>query len=190
MHRLTGDFEQRKKPRPARFHGAALSRFSVAALQRRNPGRCWVFGSSSLPLRTCACPVRFTVRTLYRNGEDDDDGGDEEGRAPRTPDIWTAFGDCGAETYLVYADSDEESDVVTTSSARLEVCVTGDVAAIKKRGRDHYSSRIPPPAPGMVALADDGVRRARRGTTSVAQLPAASVMWRGPPAARRSTGYP
>ena len=120
-----------------------------------------MFGSSSLQLRTCACPVRFTVRTLYRNGEDDDDGGDEEGRAPRTPDIWTAFGDCGAETYLVYADSDEESDVVTTSSARLEVCVTGDVAAIKHRARDPYSSRIPAPAPGMVALVDDGVRRAR-----------------------------
>ncbi len=138
--------------------------------------------------------VRFTVRTLYRNGEDEDeDDSAGEDHAPRTLDIWTAFGECGVdfqngETYLVYADSDEESDVVTTSSchrtrrlsdagddlaylffrknqrkqaARLEVFVTGDIFAVKQRDRDHYSSRIAAPDAGAVAEVDDGTRRIR-----------------------------
>jgi hypothetical protein len=55
--------------------------------------------------------VRFTVKTAYRGDEDEDD----------TLDVWTPFDDCGVdfqtgETYLVFADDDEESGVVSTDS--------------------------------------------------------------------------
>jgi Carboxypeptidase regulatory-like domain len=55
--------------------------------------------------------VRFKVKTAYRGEEDEDE----------TFDVWTPFGDCGVdfqtgETYLVYADDDEESNLVSTDS--------------------------------------------------------------------------
>jgi hypothetical protein len=55
--------------------------------------------------------VRFKVKTAYRGEEDDDD----------TVDVWTPFGDCGydfqsGETYLVFADDDEESGLISTDS--------------------------------------------------------------------------
>jgi hypothetical protein len=61
--------------------------------------------------------VRLRVKTLYRNGDDDVDDDD----APKTLDVWTAFGECGVhfqtgETYLVYGDSDEESGTITTDA--------------------------------------------------------------------------
>jgi hypothetical protein len=66
--------------------------------------------------------VRFRVRTLYRNIQDDD-GGDDDApdKAVSTMQIWTPFGDCGynfqvGETYLVYATGDEESPVLSTSA--------------------------------------------------------------------------
>ena len=119
--------------------------------------------------------VRFTVREWYRNEDDDEkDKGKEKKEESKSIDVWTAFGDCGVnfqlgETYLVYADSDEESDVITTTTchrtrriseagedlahlffvkeqpkaaARLEVFVTRSVDAAKDRDRDHYSPRI------------------------------------------------
>src|SRR6185295_14103296 len=51
--------------------------------------------------------IRFKVRTVFRGKEEE------------TLEVWTPFGDCGfnfqvGETYLVYADDDEESDVMTT----------------------------------------------------------------------------
>ena len=55
--------------------------------------------------------IRFRVKEAYRGDEDEDE----------TLDVWTPFGDCGVdfqtgETYLVYADDDEESAVVSTDS--------------------------------------------------------------------------
>jgi len=55
--------------------------------------------------------VRFTVKTAYRGDEDEDD----------TLDVWTPFDDCGydfqtGETYLVFADGDEESGILSTSA--------------------------------------------------------------------------
>jgi Carboxypeptidase regulatory-like domain len=55
--------------------------------------------------------VRFRVKEAYRGDEDEDE----------TLDVWTPFGDCGVdfqtgETYLVYADDDEESNVVSTDT--------------------------------------------------------------------------
>jgi hypothetical protein len=55
--------------------------------------------------------IRFRVKEAYRGDEDEDE----------TLDVWTPFGDCGVdfqtgETYLVYADNDEESAVVSTDT--------------------------------------------------------------------------
>src|ERR1017187_8821413 len=59
--------------------------------------------------------VRFRVSTVFRNGDDDDDTKDQ------VFDVWTPFGDCGfdfqtGETYLVYADSDEDTNIMETDS--------------------------------------------------------------------------
>lgn len=55
--------------------------------------------------------VRFKVKTVYRGDEDED----------KTVDVWTSFDDCGVdfqtgETYLVYADDDEESNLISTDA--------------------------------------------------------------------------
>lgn len=55
--------------------------------------------------------VRFRVKNAYRGEEDEDE----------ILDVWTPFGDCGydfqtGETYLVYADDDEESNQVSTDT--------------------------------------------------------------------------
>src|ERR1035437_1537940 len=71
--------------------------------------------------------VRFHVRTVFRNGDDDDpkdqakDKGKDDDDANQTFDAWTPFGDCGyefqtGETYLVYAGSDEETNIMETDS--------------------------------------------------------------------------
>jgi hypothetical protein len=122
--------------------------------------------------------VRLRVKTLYRNGDDDVDDDD----APKTLDVWTAFGECGVhfqvgETYLVYGDSDEESDIITTDAcsrtrrlsdagedltylyywknsgdeaARLEGFVTADHLYLKTWNPSHYIGRIAGAVPGMV----------------------------------------
>jgi hypothetical protein len=139
--------------------------------------------------------VRFRVRTVYRldDGDEDDDAGED---TPATLEIWTPFGECGVnfqagETYLVYADTDEESDIVSTTachrtrrlseagddlaflyfrqnqrkqSARLEILVTGGLQALTGRTRDHYSDRIPEPVTGAIVQIEDGERRIRAAT--------------------------
>jgi hypothetical protein len=138
--------------------------------------------------------VRFTVRTVYRNG--DDDGDDDKKADAKTIEIWTPFGECGVsfqvgETYLVYADSDEESDVVTTTAChrtrrlseagddlaylyfrknaekqagRIEAFLTRDAEALKKQDRAHYSNGVASPVAGAMVEADDGARRIRAET--------------------------
>jgi hypothetical protein len=68
--------------------------------------------------------VRLRVLEQFRGDTDDDaqrtGAGKDEGE-PRYIDLWTPFGDCGfdfqaGETYLVYADDDEESNIVSTGS--------------------------------------------------------------------------
>src|SRR5262249_35115730 len=58
--------------------------------------------------------VRLRVKTLYRNGDDDVEDDD----APKTLDVWTAFGACGVHLQigaasLVDGDADERSDIIT-----------------------------------------------------------------------------
>jgi hypothetical protein len=133
--------------------------------------------------------VRLTVRTRYRNGDDDDD----DAPAPKTIEIRTPFGECGigfqaGETYLVYADSDEEAvDVTTTSchrtrrlseagddlaylyflknspkeAARIEAFVTSDSVQLKQRDREHYVDRIGAAVAGATVELADGAHRLR-----------------------------
>ena len=81
--------------------------------------------------------VRFRVGTVFRNGDDDDDPkakekekdagkdakakDDDDDAKDQVFDVWTPFGDCGfdfqtGETYLVYADSDEDTNIMETDS--------------------------------------------------------------------------
>jgi hypothetical protein len=123
--------------------------------------------------------VRLRVKTLYRNG---DDKADDDEATPKTLDVWTAFGECGfhfqtGETYLVYADADEESGTIDTgicsrtrrlsdagddlaylyywknfgaAAARLEGFVTSDFLYLRDRDAAHYTDRIGAPMPGLV----------------------------------------
>jgi hypothetical protein len=79
--------------------------------------------------------ARFQVKQWFRHGEDEDDDkadkADKAGKGEKeekeekdekdekTIDVWTSFDDCGidfqvGETYLVYADDDEESGKIET----------------------------------------------------------------------------
>jgi hypothetical protein len=67
--------------------------------------------------------VRLKVRTMFRNGDDDDDKADDDddAKASEFLDVWTPFGDCGVdfqpgETYLVYANNDEETNILETET--------------------------------------------------------------------------
>jgi hypothetical protein len=68
--------------------------------------------------------VHFRVRTVFRNGDDDDADKadkDDDAKPPASFDVWTPFGDCAVdfqpgETYLVYAGTDEESNILETDS--------------------------------------------------------------------------
>jgi Carboxypeptidase regulatory-like domain len=136
--------------------------------------------------------VRLTVHTMYRNGDEDDD----DRKDTKTIEIWTPFGECGVnfqagETYLVYADSDEESDVITTTAchrtrrlpeagddlaylfflknqpkqaARIEAFVSTDADALKRRDREHYSDRVASPLAGAVVEAENSAVRVRAET--------------------------
>jgi hypothetical protein len=125
--------------------------------------------------------VRLRVKTVFRGeiGDDDDD------KTPaKTVEVWTAFGDCGitfqtGETYLVYADDDEESNIMTTgactrtrrltdagddlaylyffknyadSAGRVEGFVTGDLLFQRDLDLGHYTGRIGAPVAAVVEL--------------------------------------
>lgn len=125
--------------------------------------------------------VRLRVKTVFRGeiGDDDDDD------APaKTVEVWTSFGDCGinfqtGETYLVYADDDEESDIMTTgactrtrrltdagddlaylyfyknyadNAGRVEGFVTGDLLFQRDLDLAHYTGRIGAPVAAVVEL--------------------------------------
>jgi hypothetical protein len=125
--------------------------------------------------------VRLRVKTVFRGELTDDDDDD----APaKTVEVWTAFGDCGVqfqagETYLVYADDDEESNIMTTgactrtrrltdagddlaylyffknyadNAARVEGFVTGDLLFLRDLDLAHYSGRIGAPVAAVVEL--------------------------------------
>ena len=103
--------------------------------------------------------IHFKVRTVFRNDDDDDDKkaakaqsgskskaevDDDDVKAPESFDIWTPFGDCGVdfqtgETYLVYAASDEETNILETDSCTRTRRLTdaGDDLAYLYFFKDH-----------------------------------------------------
>jgi hypothetical protein len=128
--------------------------------------------------------VRLRVKTVFRGESGDDD-------APaKTVEVWTAFGDCGinfqtGETYLVYADDDEESNIITTgactrtrrltdagddlaylyfyrnyadTAGRVEGFVTGDLLFMRDLDPSHYSGRIGAPVTAVVELKSAGLK--------------------------------
>jgi len=122
--------------------------------------------------------VRFKVRTTFRGEKDDKEDSDKE----ESLEVWTDSGDCGydfqvGETYLVYADEDEETDRINTSvcyrnqrlsdagdnlaylfffqnggdeSARLEGFVTSDEFYQRDLDKAHDPERIKFPEPGVI----------------------------------------
>ena len=135
--------------------------------------------------------VRFKVKTTFRGEKEKDDSGDEE-----SLEVWTDSGDCGydfqvGETYLVYADEDEETDRINTSvcyrnrrlsdagddlaylyffqnggdeSARLEGFVTSDEFYQRDLDKAHDPEKVKLPAPGVILELDSG--QGRRYTES------------------------
>jgi len=95
--------------------------------------------------------VRFRVRESFKHGDDDDDEGGKDKPAPKSIEIWTPFGDCGfdfqiGETYLVYADDDEESGILSTGSCSRTRRLTDagdDLAYLLFRREDaDHSTRV------------------------------------------------
>ena len=135
--------------------------------------------------------VRFKVKTTFR-GEKEKDDSDDEGPL----EVWTDSGDCGydfqvGETYLVYADEDEESGRIDTSvcyrnrrlsdagddlaylyffqnggdeSARLEGFVTADEFYQRDLDKAHDPEKVKLPAPGVILELNSG--KGRRYTES------------------------
>lgn len=65
--------------------------------------------------------VHFKVKTLFKQGDDDDDAGHKAKKDADFLDVWTTAGDCGydfqlGETYLVFANDEEGADYFFTSS--------------------------------------------------------------------------
>ncbi|HEY7086839.1 MAG TPA: carboxypeptidase-like regulatory domain-containing protein, partial [Tepidisphaeraceae bacterium] len=129
--------------------------------------------------------VHFRVRTLFRKADDDKTDDDDDDEVPDSLDVVTPFGDCGndfqiGETYLVYANSDEETEWLSTDacsrtrrasdagadlaylsfykdrkhpSGRVQGFATND---IRYQSRPREAERIPLPAEGViVALRSD-----------------------------------
>jgi hypothetical protein len=134
--------------------------------------------------------VRLRVRTMFRGDEKDKD--DDEDHS-KFIELWTAFGDCGinfqkSETYLVYADDDEETHIIATgsctrtkrltdagddlaylyfyknspdTSGRLEGFVTADLLFQRNYDTAHFSGSIGAPVAATVELrAPSGARYA------------------------------
>jgi hypothetical protein len=128
--------------------------------------------------------VHFKVKTTFRGEKED--SGDEE-----SLEVWTDAGDCGydfqeGETYLVYADEDEETDRINTSvcyrnrrlsdagddlaylffylnggdeSARLEGFVTSDEFYQRDLDKAHDPEKVKLPAPGVILELNSGQGR-------------------------------
>ena len=128
--------------------------------------------------------VRFKVKTTFR------------GEKEESLEVWTDSGDCGydfqeGETYLVYADEDEETDRINTSvcyrnrrlsdagddlaylffyrnggdeSARLEGFVTSDELYQRELDRARDPEKVKLPVPGAVLELESG--HGRRYTES------------------------
>ncbi len=123
--------------------------------------------------------IRFRVATIFKHGDDGDEDGDDE--EIKYFEVGTPFGDCGydfqvGETYLVYANNDEDSKPITTTtctrtkrlsdvgedlsylfflknqpkeSARLEGFTTTALNQLDFHQLEHLQS-VKDPAPGLI----------------------------------------
>jgi hypothetical protein len=130
--------------------------------------------------------VRFKVKTTFRGEKEKEDSDDEE-----SMEVWTDSGDCGydfqvGETYLVYADEDEETGRNNTSvcyrnrrlsdagddlaylffyrnggdeSARLEGFATSDEFYLRDLDKAHDPEKVKLPAPGVILELKSGPNR-------------------------------
>jgi hypothetical protein len=145
--------------------------------------------------------VSMRVKTVFRGKFDDDDNkthakndAKDDDLPVKSVEVWTAFGDCGiafqtGETYLVYADDDEESNIMTTGACtrtrrltdagddlaylyfyknygdqagRLEGFVTSDLLFLRDLDLGHYNGRITAPVDAVVELkSGDRIRYAQ-----------------------------
>jgi hypothetical protein len=103
--------------------------------------------------------VHLKVKTLFKQGDDDDAGGKFKKDAEFL-DVWTAADDCGydfqiGETYLVYANDDEGADYFLTStcmrtSSRLEGFATSDRKSQLAIDPLHEPAAIGSPVAGVI----------------------------------------
>jgi hypothetical protein len=134
--------------------------------------------------------IRFRVRSSFKQ---------EEESSASTLEVWTPFGDCGfdfqiGETYLVYADDDEETSVLSTGictrtrrlsdagdelaylfflkndpdhSSRIEGFVTTNELYQADYDKLHDAEKVKGPVAGvMIGLEAAGVRRYVKSTDS------------------------
>jgi hypothetical protein len=130
--------------------------------------------------------VRFKVKTTFHGEQEKQDSDEEE-----SLEVWTDSGDCGydfqvGETYLVYADEDEETDRINTSvcyrnrrlsdagddlaylffyrnggdeSARMEGFVTSDEFYQRDLDNAHDPEKVKLPASGVILELNSGQDR-------------------------------
>jgi hypothetical protein len=87
--------------------------------------------------------------TAAKRDDDDDDKG-KDNKPPEYIDVWTSFDDCGVdfqvgETYLVYADNDEESGLISTDSCTRTRRLTeagDDLSYLYFLDQDKLSTRL------------------------------------------------
>jgi hypothetical protein len=131
--------------------------------------------------------IRLRVKTVFQH-KDDDDKDDDDNLTGKVVTVWTDSGDCGfsfqtGETYLVYADNDEETGQLATSichrtsrlsdagadlaylyylknggtnSTRLEGFVTSDPRAALQWDASRFATSIGSPQPGVVIKLNSG----------------------------------
>ena len=141
--------------------------------------------------------VRFHIHESFKKSGDDDDK-DEDKPASNTVEVWTPFGDCGfafqiGETYLVYADDDEETGTLSTGTcsrtrrltdagedlaylflqklgagktSRLEGFVTGDSFYQTAIDKLHDPSDVKSPVASVLVALESGAER-RMATTGL-----------------------
>jgi hypothetical protein len=155
-----------------RLKELCLRNFPDAADEIRSAKTVESVGSLFYTALNHGMKVTFKVRTLFKHDDE----------AEKSYDVWTPFGDCGidfqtGETYLVYADNDEASGLLSTTrctrtkrltdagedlaylyfrkedkelSARLEGFATTDRDYQLDLTKMHDPDSVKAPAPGVV----------------------------------------
>lgn len=132
--------------------------------------------------------IRLRVKTVFQHKDGDDKDDDDDELTGKVLTVWTDSGDCGfnfqtGETYLVYADNDEETGQLATSvchrtsrlsdagadlaylyylkngganSTRLEGFVTSDPRAALLWDASRFATSVGSPQPDVVIKLNSG----------------------------------